>query len=49
MVRDPEGLACVNCGYVRYPEPPAEYTRETRHMGHKGKQARTLVMEGSRA
>ena len=36
MFRDPDGLACLCCGYVRYPEPPAAYTRETRHMGHKG-------------
>lgn len=46
MFCDPDSLACLNCGYVRYPESfqGRTYTRETRHMGHRG--PRGLGKEG---
>ena len=44
-----EYRTCMCCGYVSYAEPPAPWVQETRRMGHRGKQARTLARERSRA
>ncbi len=46
LFRDPDGLACLQCGYVRYPEAPPAWVHETKRMGHRGKSKRSVVRLG---
>ncbi|MCH7577399.1 MAG: hypothetical protein IH822_06350 [Chloroflexi bacterium] len=46
LFRDPDGLACLQCGYVRYPEAPPVYTGPESRIGHRGKSKRSVVRLG---